>query len=51
MINDYILAQYSLKARLKKFGEGERGATMEELQEMLAREIFGETNQDKLTYK
>ena len=51
MINDYILTQYSLKAGLKKFGEGGRKATMKELQQMLAREVFGETNQDKLTYE
>ena len=41
MINDYILTQYSLKAGLKKFGEGGRKATMKELQQMLAREVFG----------
>ena len=51
MINNYILTQYSLKARLKKSGEGGRKATMKELQQMLAKEVFGETNQDKLTYK
>ena len=51
MINDYILTQYSLKARLKKFGEEERKATMKELQQMLARELFGKTNKDKLTYE
>ena len=50
IFNDYILTQYSLKAGLKKFGEGGRKATMKELQQMLVREVFGETNQDKLTY-
>ena len=51
MINDYILTQYSLKARLTKFGEGGQNATMKELQQMLAREVFGEANQNKLTYE
>ena len=51
MINDYILSQYSLKVGLMKFGEGGRKVTMKELQQMLAREVFGETNQDKITYK
>ena len=34
MINDYILTQYSLKVRLKKFGKGGRKATMKELHQM-----------------
>ena len=40
IIDDYILTQYSLKARLKKFREGGRKATMKELHQMLAREVF-----------
>ena len=51
MINNYILTQYNLRAGLKKFGEGGRQATMKELQQMLAKEVFGETNQDKLVYE
>ena len=31
-INDYILMQYSLRVKLKKFGEGGQKATMKELQ-------------------
>ena len=50
--NDYILMQCSLlKAGMKKFGEGGRRSTIKELQQMLTREVFGKTNQDKLTYK
>ena len=33
------------------FGEGGRKATMKELQQTLVREVFGETNQDKLTHE
>ena len=51
MINGYILTQYSLRARLKKFGEVGRKATMKELQQILTREVIGETNQDKLMYE
>ena len=50
MINCCILTQYNLKAGLRKVGEGGQRATMKELQQMQAREVFDETNQDKLTY-
>ena len=48
MINGYILMQYILQVRLKKFKESGNKATMKELQQMLINDVFGETNQDNL---
>ena len=46
MINNYILTQYILgRAGLEYFGEDGREATTKELQQMLIREVFSETDQ------
>ena len=51
IIYDYILTQYSLKASLQKFREKGQKATMKELQQMLTSEVFGEVDQNSLTYE
>ena len=45
MISSHILTQYSLQVGLKKFGKNDK----KETQQMLTKEVFGETNQDILT--
>ena len=48
-INNSILAQYSLRAGLKKFGQNGQYATIKELKQMLAREVFEEIDYNSLT--
>ena len=52
VINDFILTQYSLKADTRKFRKKGCKATMKELlEQMLRREVFGEIDQNSLTYE
>eukprot|EP00536_Pseudo-nitzschia_multiseries_P009445 jgi/Psemu1/23192/gm1.23192_g len=50
MIEDYILTQYSLQTGLKKFGKAGMDATMKELKQMMAREVFGKIDYKELNH-
>ena len=50
-MNDIILTQYILWAGLKKFGQDGQDATIKELNQMLASEVFEEIDYSSLTKK
>ena len=49
MINVWILLQYNLSQGLRKYGDAGKTATMKELNQLVIRDVFEETNYNLLT--